>query len=507
MQENDILINHIRKSHRLLITGSIVIIILANLATLGIFLSGNGSASLSLARLVKEMITSAFIILATVFLLKKYPDQVWGKYLTIVMVGSMLFSFNSIMSGSPEVFANFYLLMVFGLLYLDMQVSVFAFILVLILHTNLLLLVPEFIPKGDTAGLLAVRYFNFIFFGIASVIAASVTSKLLYNSIDKEKHAQVLTENLQAVVAGVATQAELVATSSNQVLRSASDSGKAAEQVNASVESLAEAASDGALFASQTTELVRKMAQALGNAGKNVQLVNTQTLQFRDIVEDGLEAMQEQGVRMQESKQAQESVSKAVDILNERSKQIEEFVSLITGIADQTNLLALNAAIEAARAGEAGRGFAVVAEEVRKLAEESAQAAQNIVKIIGEIQQGMSTTINEIKRSNRINTEQGNAVKTTQERFGMIEEGAQRITAAIQEVSAVVQEVLSSTEQMVNNIENISAANEESAASTQEITALSEQQAFSAKSIETMISDLAGAAEELRTLVAEFKQQ
>lgn len=506
MQEKDILDKHMSESHRRIITGTIAINLLANLAAGGLYMSGNGSASLSLNAIAEEFLASVIIIAATIFIVKKYPQKRWSQYFTVAMLGLVVFIFDFIMSENIEIFANFYLIMILGLLYLDVGVSAFSCFLVLVLHSMMLVVAPDAIPAGDSVGLLAVRYFNYIFFGIAAIIAARVTSMLLHQSIDKEKHSQSLSGNLRTVVAGVAAQAETVASSSGQLLNSATDTGKAAEQVNASVESLAEAASEGAVFAAKTTELVKNMAAALSKAGSNIQLVSNQTVQFKQIIEDGLTAMQDQSHMMDESSRAQESVSQAVYLLNDKSKQIEEIVGLITGIADQTNLLALNAAIEAARAGEAGRGFAVVAEEVRKLAEESAQAANNIARLIGEIQQGMSTTVTEINRSNQINTEQGEAVKITRERFTRIEQGALSITGAVQEVTALLQEVVGSTDEMVNNIENISAANEESAASTQEITALSGQQAFSVSQIINMASELARAAEELRSLVAEFKE-
>ncbi|MDT3765115.1 methyl-accepting chemotaxis protein [Priestia filamentosa] len=86
----------------------------------------------------------------------------------------------------------------------------------------------------------------------------------------------------------------------------------------------------------------------------------------------------------------------AVGQLEKHAKQVEDITSLVGDISRQTNLLALNASIEAARAGEHGEGFAVVAEEVRKLADESAQAVKSITKPIQNIQNGISEAVNQI---------------------------------------------------------------------------------------------------------------
>lgn len=502
MQENDMLIENMRNSHRLLIGAAIIIVVLANITTLLLYLTGKGSAELTLTKILIEIVGVTLTIGLTMLVVKKFPSSTWVRYITVIMLGICIFLFNIVMKSAPEIFANFYLVMGLSLIYLDMRLSVFATVLTLLLHTILIIVAPQIIPPGNMVQNMAVRYVNFIYFGIASAAVASVVSKVMRISIEKELQSANLTNSLQTVVAGVAAQAELVAQSATKLLISATDTGKAAQQVNASVESLAEAASEGAVYATKTTEVVKGMSLALGNAGDNVQLVNEQSLQFQHIVDQGMDAMREQNHMMQESNKAQESVSKSVYLLNDRSKRIEEIVGLITGIANQTNLLALNAAIEAARAGNAGRGFAVVAEEVRNLAEESRQAAQNIAQLISEIQQGMDITVAGIDHSNRINQGQENAVKKTQEMFTHIEQGAKNITGAIQEVAAVVEEVLSSTDEMVNNIENMSAGNQESAASTQEITALSEQQAISVKVIVDMIRELTGAAEDLRKLVA-----
>jgi methyl-accepting chemotaxis protein len=501
MQGNDLQINHMRNSHRLLVIATIIIYVLANITTLLLYFTGTGSADLDLARIGMEILGIFLTIGITVIIIKKFPRQTWVRYVTVTMLGICFLMFDVVMSGAPEVFADFYLLMGLSLLYLDMRVSIYATLLTLFFHTVLVMVAPQIITADNITLALAVRYMNFLFFGIVSGFMASVVARLLRKSIDKEEQATALSEQMQTVVAGVATQADLLAQSSARLLAYSTETGKSAQQVNLSVESLAEAASDSAAFTSKTAEVTRQISLALENAGNHVQVVSNQTLQFGEIVDEGISAMHQQNGMMQASKAAQGAVSQAVYMLGDKSQKIENIVELITTIANQTNLLALNAAIEAARAGEAGRGFAVVAEEVRKLAENSGQAARNIARLIAEIQQGINTTVNEIDRSNQLYIRQELTVETTRKMFNNIEQGAHSITDAIQEVSTVLEEVLSSTDEMVQNMESVSATNQESAASIHQIAGLSEQQAFSVTSIVDMAREMASSSEQLKALM------
>lgn len=137
------------------------------------------------------------------------------------------------------------------------------------------------------------------------------------------------------------------------------------------------------------------------------------------------------------------------------------------------------------------------------MAENSAQAARDIARLIAEIQQGINATVKEIDRSNQIYQQQELAVNMTRDMFNHIEQGAHSMMDAIQEVSAVLEQVLSSTDEMVRNMDNVAIYNQESAASIQEIAALSRQQMESVTSIVEMAQELADASNELKILVAE----
>ena len=174
----------------------------------------------------------------------------------------------------------------------------------------------------------------------------------------------------------------------------------------------------------------------------------------------------EAAVDMMESIATQvNSSAQIIGKLGKRSDEIGQIVETIAGIAGQTNLLALNAAIEAARAGEHGRGFAVVSEEVRKLAEQSSEAAENIAKLIATIQKDTSSAVTSIEQSTQNVKDGRQAVQETGAAFRGIEAEVDKlnknVAASMEHIGAVEasnKEILSAVER-VREIANKSSEN------------------------------------------------
>ena len=203
-----------------------------------------------------------------------------------------------------------------------------------------------------------------------------------------------------------------------------------------------------------------------------------------------------------------EQVSSSAQVVGElgrRSNEIGQIVETISGIAGQTNLLALNAAIEAARAGENGRGFSVVAEEVRKLAEQSSVAADNIAKLIATIQADTTSAVESIEQGNQSVKEGTQSVAETGKAFADIEMQAAKlntnVSKSLDNIAAVDtsnKEILSAVGR-VKEIANLSNDNASS------VSAATQEQSATMQEVADASRILAELANEMQGEVAQFK--
>ncbi|NPV27909.1 MAG: methyl-accepting chemotaxis protein [Firmicutes bacterium] len=314
-----------------------------------------------------------------------------------------------------------------------------------------------------------------------------------------------MTANLRHLVNNINATAQQVVSSAEELSATAEESGKASEQVAGTISELAKGANDQAQATQQTLRLVESMTKSVDQVDNDATQVAEVMKTFQAVVERGLSTIDILTRRMEELRASAQQTTTSMKELEEHSRQISEIVEVITNIADQTNLLALNAAIEAARAGEQGRGFAVVAEEVRKLAEGSAQAANNIGKLIRDIQVRTTKTAAEAAGSEQIVNAQAEAVVETKNLFTEIAKGIENIDEQLRHVSQAVEQMSGTTREILTAIQNISSVTQQAAAGTEEVSAIAEEQTAAAQTITTSAQQLTRLAEELRKQVVKFQ--
>jgi len=314
-----------------------------------------------------------------------------------------------------------------------------------------------------------------------------------------------MAQNLQQIVTQVSRSAEQVAAASEQLTASADQSAMAAGQVAETITSVAAGAYSQGATVEHAVDVVQEMARAIGHIAGNSSTVSARSAETSRAATAGNQAMQQATDQMQAINRSVSQSAEVVGKLGESSKQIGEIVDVISGIAGQTNLLALNAAIEAARAGEQGRGFAVVADEVRKLAEQSHEAAQKIAHIVREIQTETTSVVTVMQQGTIDVTRGSEVIVSTGERFTAIVSLVEQLNSEIQEISAASEQLSASSEDVVKSVDTVKHLADETAANTQTISAAAEEQSASMEEIAASSQALSRLADELQTVVRKFK--
>ncbi|MCB9208253.1 MAG: HAMP domain-containing protein [Ignavibacteriales bacterium] len=277
----------------------------------------------------------------------------------------------------------------------------------------------------------------------------------------------------------------------NQVLEAVHATASAATQISSSTEEMAAGAEEQS---SQTTEVataMEQMAATITETTRNIVKTNDAAKESKNLATNGQVVIEStiKGMKNIESvvKQASDIITK----LGDSSEQIGQIVQVINDIADQTNLLALNAAIEAARAGEHGRGFAVVADEVKKLAERTTVATNEIADMVNKIQADSSNAVDAIKKGNdEVSNGMNEAVKAGQS-MSEIVKSSDKVLEISSQVAVTSEEQSATVEQISRSVESINAVSQESALGIQQVAGAT--------------NDLNQLTEQLQNMVGKFK--
>ena len=278
-------------------------------------------------------------------------------------------------------------------------------------------------------------------------------------------------------------EADNIAVTVGQISRGADASAQA-------VQDTAEAVEDVRILANEVNDLAVNSAAKSHGIIENLSYTTTSIQSLVDGIQHIANGNEQALVNIRE--------------LEKNAEQVERIIGLVGDIAAQTNLLALNASIEAARAGEHGKGFAVVAEEVRKLADESANAVKGITDLIQTIQYNVNTVVKQMHEQVDYAVKESDRVSETTSAVQGMAESVHEMADAVIYISKLIEKQMHNLETTARQSHEVAAIAEETSASTQEVSSATEEQAYSIEQIEKLSQNLQQQSDELHKVILQF---
>ncbi|MDF2473032.1 MAG: methyl-accepting chemotaxis sensory transducer [Anaerocolumna sp.] len=307
-----------------------------------------------------------------------------------------------------------------------------------------------------------------------------------------------LIRKMTSVSETVSESSLIVSESSNILVSATQNISEAVGNIEQGVTQQAEDA-ESCLF--QMADLAERINAVYINTNNIGQIASNTKV----IVENGIIIIDDLGHKVKNTTNITRTVIEDIESLEKESHAINGIIGAINEIAEQTNLLSLNASIEAARAGNAGRGFSVVAEEIRKLADQSLNASNEIKKIINKIESQTKKTAITARYAESIVLSQEEALNSTVNVFAEINKHVENLTDNLNQIASGVEGIEHAKEDTLGAIESISATSEETAAAAGQLGVTAEEQLKEVNKLNDVVKQLSDDAKNLEKTVSVFK--
>lgn len=345
----------------------------------------------------------------------------------------------------------------------------------------------------------------------SAIVAGDLSQNIVVRTNDEfgqmTENLNAMMKNFKGIIRGIVDSSQQLAASAEQLTASADEGSRTTEQIVYSIQEVSDGVKEKLTGVETTVNSAQQVSAHMHLITQDIQMVTEGSLKTSEMAATGNNVVKKAVDEMQSIESKVTEASDVVNNLGEKSGEIGQIVALITNIAEQTNLLALNAAIEAARAGEQGRGFAVVAEEVRKLAEQSSDAAGKISSLIEEIQKETTKAVFTMKDGTAAVHEGITMVNSAGDAFQNILQGVNDFSKQAQAVADVVRKVGTDTEKIVLSILGVANIPKEIAGSLENVVAGTEEQSASMEEIRRSATSLAQMATDFQSSITTFKVQ
>jgi methyl-accepting chemotaxis protein len=393
-------------------------------------------------------------------------------------------------------------------LYLDIRVTVFTNILLIInLAVTQYMLIMSGNLADSTVGKAAASFsdyiavlvgysFELILISTLFILLTRRTRRIFNSLADSEEQAAVL-RKLEEVMSNSSLAAATLASSLDQLTCTVTQTSESNDAISASAGNAANSCNDNLKYVANSLETIETIASSLSTISKqsletSVISKNTSqaTIESERVISSAVDIMTDI-----ESSNA-ESMT-LINRLEETSLKIGEIIEIINGISQQTNLLALNASIEAARAGEQGRGFAVVAAQIKKLAEQSASSTNQIAELINEIRKNTNDAVNSMDENSKVIQKGISMVRTSGKSFENLKALQNKSNTMVQNIASFSSSSENFSKEILEIASKINELTKKSLSDIEAIAASTQQQSAAMQEIKASFAVINGTAENL----------